>query len=155
MRIIAILAAALWITACSGQASTFALTSADVDATYSCPAGANNAAYDLHANVQAHNATSSTVTIKSVTADMTLNATKGSWLEKIGDKYDAGAAKFTPVKVAPGATTTLKVIASSACTNVKAANGESYGDYRVTIHVATSAGSYSISSKNLHRIVAA
>jgi hypothetical protein len=141
--------------ACSGTTSTFNLTSADVDPTYTCAVGANNAAYDLHANVQTHNATSGAVTIKSVTADMTLDAVKGSWQERIGDKYDAGAAKFTPASIGQGATTTLKVTISSACTNAKASNGESYGEYRVTIHVTTSAGSFSISSKNLHRLIAA
>ncbi len=38
---------------------------------------------------------------------------------------------------------------------VAATNGASYGDYRATVHLATSAGNFSISSKTLHRLVAA
>jgi hypothetical protein len=143
------------VAGCSGESSSFALTNASVDQTYTCPAGANNASYELHATVDAHNGTSAAVTIKSVTASMTLEAIKGSWLDKVGDKYQAANATVTPTTVAAGANSSLKVTIPSACTNGKVTNGASYGDYRVSIQLATSAGNYGISSKAVHRIIAA
>jgi|SRR5579864_1101229 len=138
----------------SGPSLTVSNTS--VDAIYSCPPGASDAAYDLHATADVHNTTSSTVTINSITAVLTLEASKGAWQEKIGDSYNAGSAKFTPATVAAGATTTVQVTIASACTNSKAGNGgKDYGDYAVTLHIATSAGTFSDTSKNMHRILAA
>lgn len=147
--------AACLIAACSCSSSTFALTNASVDRSYTCPAGANNASYDLHVNVDAHNGTSSAVTIKSASADLTLEAVNGPWLEKVGDKYEASNVTVAPTTVASGANASLQVTIPSACTNGKATNGASYGDYRATVHLATSAGNFSISSKTLHRLVAA
>lgn len=143
--------------ACSGsQPSTFSLTSASTDATYWCPGHASNAPYEVHASVSVHNGTSSTVSIKGVTAQMTLEHIGGTWLERVGDAYDAGAASFTPASVKPESATTLKVTFQSACTSPAYGTGaSSYGDYKVTLHVTTSAGSYSIASANLHRILAA
>jgi hypothetical protein len=110
----------------------------------------------VHATVVLHNPTSSAVTIKSVTAEMTLEATQGTWQEKVGDTYSAGSATFTPASVAAGGDTTLQVTIPSACTNGRAGNaGKSYGDYQVTLRIATSAGTFTSTSKNLHRIVAA
>ena len=146
--------AACLIAACSGS-STLALTNASADRNFTCPVGSNNAPYDLNATVDAHNGPSSTVTITSVTADLTLEAVNGPWLEKVGDKYQASNVTVAPARVAPGANASLKVTIPSACSNGKATGGSSYGDYRVTLHFATSAGSYSISSKALHRLVAA
>jgi hypothetical protein len=80
--VIGIAVAACLIAACSS--STFALTNASVDSTYTCPIGANNAPYSVQATVDAHNGTSGTVRINSVTADMALEALNGPWLEKIG-----------------------------------------------------------------------
>lgn len=102
------------------------------------------------------NGTSSTVAITGVTAQMTLEHIGGTWLEKVGDAYDAGAASFTPATVKAASAATLKVKFQSACTSPAYGTGaSSYADYRVTLHVTTSAGSYSISSGNLHRILAA
>ena len=134
---------------------SFTLTGASVDPTYTCPVGADNAPYDLHASVDVHNGTSSTVTIKSIAAELTLEAITGLWLEKVGDKYEAGSLSFAPASVASGSNATLRVTIPSACTNSKATNSASAGDYRVTIHLVTSAGTYSISSKNRHLLVAA
>jgi hypothetical protein len=142
------------MAACSGS-STFALTTASVDQSFTCPVGANNAPYDVHATVDAHNGTSKSVTINSVTADMTLEAVNGPWLEKVGDKYEASNVTVAPISVEPGAKASLKVTIPSACTNGKATSGASYGDYRVTLHFATSAGNFSVSSKAVHRLVAA
>src|SRR5437588_8843123 len=88
-HLIALLAAGVWrwatllglvlclATACSSASSTFALTGAAVDPTYFCPGGANNAPYDIHATVAAHNGTNSAVGIRAVTAQMTLMSVKG------------------------------------------------------------------------------
>ena len=142
---------------CSGnQPSTFRLTSASADPAYRCPANANNVPYDVHATVGVRNGTASVVTIKGVKAEMTLKDVSGDWLEKVGDAYDAGAASFTPGRVKPGSTATLQVKFASACTSPAYGSGPtSYGDYRITLRVTTSAGTYTISTTNLHRIVAA
>ena len=71
----AALATAVWLVACSSTPATFALIGASVDPTYKCPGGANNAAYDLHATIDARNNTSRPVTVESITAEMTLTAT--------------------------------------------------------------------------------
>lgn len=152
--LITLMVAATSMAAGCGSGS-FTLTGASVDPTYTCPVGANNAPYDLHAIVDVHNGTSTTVTIKSMTAEMTLEAITGLWLEKVGDRYEAGNLSFAPASVASGSNATLKVTIPSACTNAKATNSASAGDYRVTIHLVTSAGTYSISSKNRHLLVAA
>ena len=144
-------------TACSaGSPSTFALNRASVDVSYTCPLGASNAPYALNAAIDVHNGTSSAVTIKSVTAVMTLVAVKGGWLEQVGDKYEAISATFAPQTVAPGSSASLTLTVQSACTNGKAPNaGASYGEYSVAFSVATSAGTHRIDSQNRHRIIAA
>lgn len=155
-RLLGLLAVLACIAACSSGSPTFSLDSASVDQTYFCPGGASNAPYDLHATVQAHNGTGKTVTIDSITAQMTLAAVTGDWLEKLGDRYDAGDAKFEPATIAPGATTPLKITIASACTSGPYGTGvSSSADYNVTIRVTTSAGTFSITSANQHEIVAA
>jgi hypothetical protein len=139
-----------------GAPSTFALNTASVDSSYTCPTGVDNAAYDLHATIDLRNGTSKGVTIKSVAASMTLSAVKGSWLERVGDKYDASGVTFTPAAVSAGSSAALKVTIPSACTNGAASSaGTSYGDYSVALVVTASSGTYTIQSKNHHRIVAA
>ncbi|MGH7765011.1 MAG: hypothetical protein ACREOM_11430 [Candidatus Dormibacteraceae bacterium] len=142
--------------ACSSSPSTFSVGRALVDDTaYTCPTGSNNAPYQLHVSIDAHNPTSSAVTIQSVTASMKLEAVKGGWLEKVGDTYNAGSATFTPAGVAAGATTTIKVTISSACTSGKTATAApSYGEYRVTLHLTASSGSYATTTANRHRLTA-
>ncbi len=126
-----------------------------VDATYSCPASSNDAPYQLHASVDAHNPTSSAITIRSVTAVLKLEAVKGEWIEKVGDTYEAGNATFTPGSVAAGANTTIMVTIASACTSGKSTTAaSSYGDYLVTLHITTSAGAFTMTSTNRHRLLA-
>jgi hypothetical protein len=138
-----------------GSPSTFTLNSASVDSTYTCPAGADKGPYDLHATIDVRNGTSSGVTITSVSAVMTLAAIKGGWLEPIGDKYKAERVTFSPAAVGAGSPASLKVTIPSACTNgKKVSDGSSYGEYSVALTVATSSGTYTIDSKNRHRIVA-
>ena len=142
--------------ACSSASPGFALTGASVDPTYFCPGGAKDAPYDLHATISAHNGTGSAVTIRSVTAEMTLAAVKGDWLEKAGSRYEASSVTFTPATVAPGSTAALKVTIPSACTSDKyGGTTSSYGDYQVTMHVTTSVGAFTIAAANQHEIIAA
>jgi hypothetical protein len=153
-------AAALVIVVASscvgGAPSTLVLNSASVDATYTCPNGADNAPYDLLAMIDLHNGTSSAVTIKSVAAAMTLAEVKGGWLERVGDKYEASGVTFTPAVVSAGGSAKLKITIPSACTNgTLPSAGASYGDYSVALVVTASSGTYTIGSKNRHRIVAA
>ncbi|HKC20586.1 MAG TPA: hypothetical protein VKE27_13260, partial [Candidatus Dormibacteraeota bacterium] len=142
--------------ACSSPSqSSVSLTAASVDPTYYCPGGANNASYDLHAKVKLHNGTTTAVTITAVTAQMTVAASKGAWLEKIGDRYDAGNTRFSPSTVAAGRDATLDLTIPSACTSGKYGTGNSSSaDYDVTVHLATSAGKLTITAANQHEIVA-
>lgn len=144
------------LAACSSSSQpAFTLAGASVDPTYFCPGGANNAPYDLHATVRAHNSTGKAVTIDAVTAQMTVASIKGVWLEKVGDRYEAANAKFTPTTIAPGTDTTLKLTIPSACTSAKYGTGtSSSADYKVSIRLTTSAGHFTVSAGNQHEIVA-
>ena len=143
------------VSGCSSSPPTFSLGNVVVDATFACPAGSDNAPYQLHASVDANNPTSRAVTITSVTAQLKLQATKGPWLQKIGDTYDAGSATFAPDSVAAGAKSSIKVTIASACTSDKSIIAPlSYGEYAVTLHITTSSGAYTVTSRNRHRIVA-
>lgn len=157
MRLLAVAAAGMWLAAaCSSGSPTFALTRASVDPTHWCPGGAKNAPYDLHATIDARNGTSSAVTIESITAEMRLTAVKGNWLEKVGDRYDAGSVKFEPSNVGAGSSASVKVTIQSACTSgAYGSTTSSFGEYEVTMHVTTSSGMYSISAGNKHEILAA
>jgi hypothetical protein len=154
---LAVVIAAMSLAAsCGFGPSTFALSNASVDPTYQCPNGASNSPYDVHATVHTDNGTSNTVAIQSVTAVLTLVATKGTWLEPLGDRYTASNVTFTPASVAGGASATLHVTIPSACTNGKTpTGGSSYGEYSVALTVTTSAGTYTVQSGNRHRIVPA
>jgi hypothetical protein len=151
-----VLALALFLIAgCSSNQPSLTLVSAAVDPTYFCPGGSNNAPYDLHAKVRIHNGTGNVVTIDAVTARMTVASTKGAWLEKVGERYDAGNAKFTPATIASGSDATLNVTIPSACTSGKYGTGaSSSADYKVTVQLATSAGSFAVTAGNEHEIVA-
>lgn len=151
------LAAAGWlIAACSSSPTTFNLTGASVDPQYWCPGGARNAPYDLHATIDAHNGTSSAVTIESIAAGMTLTAVKGAWLEKVGDRYEAEGVTFAPTSVAAGSSATIRVTIPSACTSGNYGSGlSSSGEYRLTMRVTTSTGVHVISAGNEHQILAA
>ena len=139
-----------------GSPSTFSLNGASVDASYTCPTGVDNAAYELHATIDLRNGTTSRVTIQSVAASMTLSAIVGSWLERVGDRYEASGVTFAPAAVGAGSSTSLRVTIPSACTNGEApAAGTSYGDYSVALVLTASSGTYTIQSRNHHRLVAA
>lgn len=139
----------------SGAPAAFTLSSASVDSPYACPSSANDAPYNLHATIEVRNGTSSAVTIKSVAAHMTLAASKGSWLQKVGDKYEAAAVKFSPETIGAGSSSSLQVAIPSACTSGKTATVDSsYGDYSVELTVVASSGTYKIGSQNRHRILA-
>jgi hypothetical protein len=140
--------ALLVVVGCSSASPSFELTGATVEPAYTCPAGAHDAAYDLHVTVDAHNGTAKTVTIESATAEMVLTAVKGSWLEKVGDRYDADKISVTPVSLTALSTATLIVAIPSACTSGKTV--ASSGTYTVTVRLVTSAGKYSITAGNTH-----
>jgi len=151
--LVAIVAAIVMVGCSSGSSPTFSLGSASVDQSYTCPAGANNARYDVHGTIDSHNTTSKAVTISSIDATMTLAAVKGGWLERIGDRYDAGNATFTPDSVGAGASTMINVTFSSACTGRVAGAPVASGDYKVTFTLSTSAGSFKVDSKDRHQII--
>ena len=99
--------------------------------------------------------TSKTVTISAVTATMTLAAVKGGWLQKVGDRFDAGNVTFTPTSVGPGSSATIAVAIPSACTGRAAGSPASWGDYEVTFAITSSEGKFKVDSLNKHRIVTA
>ena len=147
----------LAVAACSSQSSpaAFTLGTARVDAKYACPAGSTDAKYDVHATVVAHNSTAKDVTIEAATAEMTLAAVSGTWLEKVGDRYAAGTVKVTPTMVAHNSDRTLDVTIPSSCTSGRNASAKSSsGSYTVTIYMATTAGAFSVKAGNRHEIVA-
>jgi hypothetical protein len=152
---LAAIATLAMMSGCSSGSPAFSLGNAVVDATYACPSGSDNAPYQLHAKLDAHNPTSTAVTIRSVTARLKLQAIKGPWLEKVGDTFDAGSATFAPDSVAAGANSSITVTIASACTSDKSIIAPiSYGEYLVTLHITTSSGAYTLSSTNRHRLVA-
>lgn len=139
----------------AGAPAAFTLTTASVDSPYACPPSANNAPYNVHARIETNNATTSTVIIRSVAAQMTLAAVKGAWLQKVGDKYEAAALKVTPDTVGAGSSLSLQVAIPSACTRGTTGTVESsYGEYSVEFTIVTTSGTYKIGSQNRHRILA-
>lgn len=152
-----LLAACALTSACAvGRPSTFALTSASIDPSFTCPVGAADTRYQIAATVNAQNDTSSPVTIRSASARLKLVAVKGAWLEPLGDTYDAAGVTFSPATVAASAKGALRLEIPSSCSNGKpGTRGTSYGDYSVDIQLSTSAGTFSITTKNRHRIIAA
>ena len=143
----------LLLAACGSSA--FSIASPSVDASYTCPAGASNAPYDLHATADADNPTSQSVDVRSVSAVMVLAAVHGDWQQKVGFQYDAGQVQFSPKTIGASSKTKLLVTIPSACTNGPHPTATSdYGDYTVKLTVATSAGTFKLTSTNKHRIEA-
>jgi hypothetical protein len=141
---------------CGFGSGTFDLSHASVDSRFVCPRGSNNTPYKIQASTDAHNGTSASVTIKTVTAVLTVASVHGSWLQQVGSKYDGGQVSFKPASVAAGSDATLSVTIPSACTNNSGATaGTSYADYTVTLTVVSSAGTNRIDAHNKHRITAA
>lgn len=136
--------------------SAFSIGSPSVDASYTCPAGSNNAPYDLHATADADNPTAQNVEVRSVSAVMVLAAVHGAWQQKVGSEYDAGPVQFSPKTIGANSKTKLEATIPSACTNgPHPADTADYGDYSVTLTVMTSAGTFKLTSTNKHRIQAA
>lgn len=144
----------LLLTACGSSA--FSIASPSVDASYTCPTGASNAPYDLHAIAATDNPTSQSVEVRTVSAVMVLAAIHGDWQQKVGTEYDAGEVQFAPKTIGANSRTKLQVTIPSACTNgAHPAAAADYGDYTVKLTVATSAGTFKLTSANNHRIQAA
>jgi hypothetical protein len=155
-RYIAPVACFLLLAGCSvGSPSTFTVSNASVDQGYTCPVSARDHQYDVHGTIDVHNGTSKTVTISALTATMTLAAVNGGWLQKVGEKFDAGNVTYTPTSVGAGSSTTLAVTIPSACTGRAAKSPAAFGEYLVTFTMKTSAGSFKLDSKNKHRIATA
>ncbi len=152
-RPLTVAAGLLMLAGCSfGSPTTFGIDTALVDATYHCPIGASNEHYVLHGSIDVHNGTSKAVTISSVDATLTLAAGKGGWLQKVGDKYDAGNITFTPAEVGAGSSAKLDVTIPSACTGRTANSPVASGDYAVAFTMITSAGTFKVESTDRHRI---
>lgn len=156
LRLVAPAACLLLLAGCSfGSSSTFSVSNASVDQSYTCPVSARDLQYDVHGTIAVHNGTSKTVTISALTATMTLAAVNGGWLQKVGDKFDAGNVTYAPTSVGAGSNATLAVTIPSACTGRAAKSPVASGDYMVTFTIKTSAGSFKVDSQNKHRIATA
>ncbi len=144
----------LAVTACGGSPAEFTLSDASVDSNHPCAVGASNAPYNVGATVAGHNGTSGPVSISAVSAVMTLAVVHGGWLETVGYRYEAANVVFTPDRIGAGSGATFKVTIPSACTNLSKLPGSlSYGDYSVSFKFTTSAGTFTIVSRNRHRII--
>jgi hypothetical protein len=155
-RLIAPAACLVLLAGCSlGSSSSFTVSNASVDQTYTCPVSAKNLQYDVHGTIDVHNGTSKTVTISALTAIMTLAAVNGGWLQKVGDKFDAGDVTYSPTSVAAGSSATVAVTIPSACTGRAAKSPPAWGDYVLTFTMKTSAGTFKLDSQNKHRIATA
>jgi len=149
-----VIAIVLVATGCGGSTAPFTLSNAMVDPNHPCASGSSNAAYDIHATVTGRNTTTAAVSISAVSAVMTLVAVHGGWLEPVGSTYTPDKIVVTPDRVGAGASATLSLTLPSACTNLAKSPGSgSYGDYSVTFRFVTSAGTFSVTSRNRHRIV--
>ena len=149
------LACLLVLAACGPFCGSFSLSNPGVDASHSCPEGAVQQPYQVHATVAADNPTSQQVTIKSATADMVVASVHGRWEQAVGAKYDAGQVPVTPAKVGPSSKTTLILTIPSACSNSNTSGtADNYADYTVDFTIVTSAGTFKLTSQNKHRIVA-
>ena len=143
----------LLLAACGSSA--FSIASPSVDASYTCPPGATNAPYELHATADVDNPTSQSVDVRSVSAIMVLAAVQGAWQQKVGSEYDAGQVQFSPKTIGANSKAKLQVTIRSACTNgPKPAATADSGDYTVKLTVTTSAGTFNLTSTNKHRIQA-
>jgi hypothetical protein len=154
MRSGALALAAIMLSGCGfGSNAEFTLSNAAVQPNFVCASTTSNAPYELHATIGARNGMSSAVSIKSVSAVMTLAAVHGGWLQPVGYKYDAGAVVFAPDHVGASSSSTLNVTIPSACRS-RTSGTLSYADYSVALTVVASAGTFKITAKNLHRIIA-
>jgi len=144
------------VTACSiGPTGPFKVTAAHLDSSHTCPEGSSNSPYQGHAMLDADNPTSKDVNISKVSAVITVVATHGNWLNKVGDKFDAVISSFSPKAVKAGSKTTVKVNIDLVCTNTSTGgNSSNYGDYTAEFTVATSAGTFKAKSQNNTRISA-
>lgn len=154
MRWIALASLGLALLAACGS-SSFSLSGATVDGTYTCAVGSANTPYDLGVKISADNPTSKSVDVTSIHAVMVVSSIHGSWLQPVGTKYDAGDIEFSPRSVGAGAKATLIGTIPSGCTNGKhQGTTDNYADYSVQLTVVTSAGTFHLTSSNKHRIVA-
>src|SRR5215831_14858163 len=149
--------AILVVAGCSSSPSaTFTLTDSSVDSTYWCPGGAANASYQIRATVHVHNGTTNAVTVESASAELVLKSVQGTWLEKVGDRYEAGNVDVTPNTIGAMSSQTLMALIPSACTSpAYGSSPSSSGSYEVRIALVTSAGRFAITARNRHEILAA
>jgi hypothetical protein len=135
--------------------TAFYVSSASADAIYTCAQGAAQQPYDLHVTIAADNPTSSDVTITSASADMVVATVHGTWKQPVGFKYSAGNVPFSPTRVPKGSKTNVTLTIPSACTNnSKTGTEDNYADYTVRATIVTSAGTYTVTCSNKHRILA-
>lgn len=154
--LVAAVLAVMIATACSSESPGFTVSDMRVDSAHWCPGGAVDTKYDVHATIQAHNPTENDVTIKSGTAEMVLAKVTGHWLEKVGDRYNAGAIVVSPSTIAARSTAKLDVTIPSTCTSgLYGSTQSSSGSYTVTLHLTTSAGAFTIAAANRHEILGA
>lgn len=134
-----------------GIGAKFALSNARVDSQFDCPNLSDHFPYQVHGSIDASNTLSSTVTIKSIDETDELVATAGEWNGPKNAKAGGPITNFQPKSVASGANTTIKFSVGFVCTS-SGPGVKTYGDFAFTFKVTTSAGTYTITTGNHHRL---
>jgi hypothetical protein len=152
---IAMLAASLVLLgACvpiCGIGAKFSLSNAHVDSQYNCPFPADHKPYEVHATIDAGNTLSNAVTIKEIDESDQLVSTVGDWA---GPKTATGKSTITtfqPKSIASGGSSTIKFSVGFECTN-SGPTVSTYGDFSFKFAVKTSAGTFTITAGNHHRL---
>jgi hypothetical protein len=128
------------------------VANARVDPTYSCPNPSNKFSYDVHGTMDVNNSTSNTLTIKSMSEVDTLVAVHGSWtIGSLGEKFGGPIDIFSPKSIKPGDKATIKFTIKFDCTN-SGPSTSTYGDFDFKFTVVTSAGTFTLSGANQHRL---
>jgi len=134
-----------------GIGAKFSLSNAHVDSQYNCPYPADQKPYDVHATIDASNTLGSAVTIKEIDESDQLVSTAGDWAGPKNATGKGTITTFQPKSIASGANATIKFAVGFVCTN-SGPNVATYGDFSFKFAVKTSAGTFTISSGNHHRL---
>jgi hypothetical protein len=131
-----------------------ALSNARVDSRYTCPKPSTDHPYDVHGSLDVDNGTGNTVTIKSVSEADELVDVHGGWnIGEVGTKSEDPVDSFSPKSVKSGDKSTIRFVIKFTCTDNGVVAGDTYGDFTFKYTVATSAGTFTITSGNKHRLV--
>jgi len=153
-RVAALGALLLILGACvpiCGIGAKFSVSNAHVDSNYNCPYPSENRPYDVHATIDASNTLSNTVTIKSIAENDELVNTVGAWEGPKTAKGSGAIKDYSPKSVGSGSNATIKFSVPFQCTNT-GPSATTYGEFTFKFTLTTSAGTYTISAGDRHRL---